>query len=339
MGVIDRGCRSVRVLCNSVQQWEPLVVDPLWIYETGSLSFVAPYVVLQIASVNSSSFYVQCQILLACRLLIHLPPATIEELSLVHQYLRSVPAMRPFHLLLIVLTSRASAVLITYTSYKTITAVGTTSTIYESLPISSVTVSGASPTSTGVSPQWIDDSFQSTILNSTNTYRKQHNATALTWNDTLATYAAEHVTPCRFAHTHGPYGENLAEGYQNVTAAVEGWGDERKEYNFDSGGFGEQTGHFTQLVWKNTRSTGCGRQDCGDKGWLLFCEYWPPGNVEGAYTQNVQSELKDIGGQDESALEEYVQYIHEKTGSASGSRRAELALCFAATVIAMGILC
>ena len=243
--------------------------------------------------------------------------------------------MLPSHCLLVLLATHASAILVTYTSYKTITAVGTTSTIYETLPTSTVVASGTSLTSTGASPQWTDDStFQSAILNSTNTYRKQHNATALLWNDTLATYAAQHVEPCKFAHTGGPYGENLAEGYQNVTAAVDGWGNERDHYNFNNGGFSEQTGHFSQLVWKNTTTTGCGRQDCGDSGWLLFCEYWPPGNVEDEYMQDVQSELKGMGGQDDSTLGKYVQDVHEKAGSASRLRETGWGFCFVAMAIA-----
>ena len=247
--------------------------------------------------------------------------------------------MYPLLSVLILLCAHTSAILVTYTSYLTITAVGTTSTIYQTLAPSTVVASGTSPTSTGASSQWTDDSsFQSAILNSTNTYRKQHNATALTWNDTLATFAAQHVTPCNFAHTGGPYGENLAEGYQNVTAAVEGWGDERNKYNFGNGGFSEATGHFTQLVWKNTTSTGCGKQDCGDKGWLLFCEYWPPGNVQGEYTQDVQSELKGMGGEDNSALGKYVQYVHDKAGSASRLGRAGWGLCVLAMAIAVGML-
>lgn len=87
------------------------------------------------------------------------------------------------------------------------------------------------------------------------------------------------------------------------------------------------TGHFTQLVWKSTTSVGCGRTECNGKGegeapgWyvllspLIFptlpcsppmlllitltrpsprfvvCNYHPPGNVLGAFTQNVQPEL------------------------------------------------
>ena len=242
--------------------------------------------------------------------------------------------------LLPILFSSSLAVIVTYTSYQTITAAATTSTIYETSAPSTVVTSGASATATGASPEWTSDStFQSAILNSTNTYRKQHNATALAWNDTLADYATQHVTACNFAHTGGPYGENLAEGYQNATAAVEGWGNEGEEYNFQNGGFSEKTGHFSQLVWKNTTTTGCGRQDCGAKGWLLFCEYWPPGNIGGEYQQDVEPELKGTGNYDDSALGKYVQYIHEKTGSASGARQVGLRTWIVAMMMIMGIIC
>ena len=53
-----------------------------------------------------------------------------------------------------------------------------------------------------VSADYTDDSlFQETILNVTNTYRKQHNATALRWNDTLAEYAEEWSEKCEFEHS------------------------------------------------------------------------------------------------------------------------------------------
>lgn len=46
-----------------------------------------------------------------------------------------------------------------------------------------------------------DDLFKSTILNVTNTYRKQHNATALKWNDTLADFAEDWSKKCNFEHS------------------------------------------------------------------------------------------------------------------------------------------
>lgn len=139
--------------------------------------------------------------------------------------------------------------------------------------------------------------FTSAVLNSTNTYRQQHNASSLAWNATLASFAASYLDKaqkddCKFEHSGGPYGENIAIGYGNATAALEAWGDERKEYNFREPGFDHATGHFTQLVWKDTTTVGCERVLCdGVKGWFVACEYWPRGNVQGKFGDEVQNEL------------------------------------------------
>ncbi|KAL8690536.1 MAG: hypothetical protein Q9218_004034 [Villophora microphyllina] len=157
--------------------------------------------------------------------------------------------------------------------------------------ISTVTITSANPATTTTSPSYTnDDSFRTSCLNSTNTFRRQHNATTLTWNTTLAITASSLATRCEFEHSGGPAGENIAAGYQNVTAAIDGWGNERAKYNFGKGGFGENTGHFTQLVWKATSTVGCARKECEKIGWFVVCEYWPPGNVQGAYKEQVQKQ-------------------------------------------------
>ena len=111
------------------------------------------------------------------------------------------------------------------------------------------------------------------------------------WNDTIADYAKDHVKPCKFAHTHGPYGENLAQGYPDITSSIDGWGNERKDYSFDEGKFDAKTGHFTAMVWKTSTDMGCGAKECGDGGWLLFCEYWPMGNIIGSFKEQVQRQV------------------------------------------------
>ena len=98
----------------------------------------------------------------------------------------------------------------------------------------------------------------------------------------------------------GPTGENLAAGYANASASVDAWGLERENYNWNNPGFSETTGHFTQLVWSNTTSVGCGRTSCQGKdstpGWYVVCEYYPPGNVVGDNNQyfvdNVHKQVK-----------------------------------------------
>ncbi|KAK9441163.1 SCP-like extracellular protein [Metarhizium brunneum] len=162
------------------------------------------------------------------------------------------------------------------------------------LCLSAVVTITAPPAIPSDEPQWkTADTFTSAILNSTNFYRGEHNATAVSWNETLASFAADHLarSGCRFEHSGGPYGENLAEGYPNATASVEAWGDERDRFDFGDPGFAHETGHFTQLVWKSTTAVGCGRRLCGEKGWYLVCEYWPRGNVIGRFGDEVGREI------------------------------------------------
>lgn len=70
------------------------------------------------------------------------------------------------------------------------------------------------------------------------------------------------------------------------------WGDERDEYNFKKPGFERGTGHFTQLVWRNTTDVGCGRKWCGERRrWYLVCEYWPRGNIIGEFGEMVHAQV------------------------------------------------
>ncbi|KAL4741065.1 CAP domain-containing protein [Aspergillus similis] len=162
--------------------------------------------------------------------------------------------------------------------------------------------------------------FRSSILRTTNAYRAAHNASNLSWNQTLADYARDWAKGCRWEHSSGPYGENLAYGYRNASSAVTAWGDEAALYDFSKPtGFTEETGHFTQLVWKSTKEVGCAAVDCGltdldddeerkrAQGWYVVCEYMPAGNVVGAddgleyFRMNVQegNEDSDSGSEDD----------------------------------------
>lgn len=157
------------------------------------------------------------------------------------------------------------------------------------------------------SPQYTNDlDLRTSVLNSTNYFRFQHNASYLSWNDSLASYATDYAARCIWAHSYGPPGENLARGYPDIISSVDAWGNERDLYTFtpdnDVTGFSEPTGHFTQLVWKSTQTVGCGVYACngdgGIGGYMLVCEYWPPGNIEGTgsernvfFDENVQSQV------------------------------------------------
>ena len=108
--------------------------------------------------------------------------------------------------------------------------------------VSTITISAA-PTPTSAS-YTSDSEFETDLLVAHNFFRSEHNVSALTWNTTSATTAQNWVNACVFKHSGGPTGENLAAGYANATAAVDGWGDEREEYNWKKPGFSEATGQY-----------------------------------------------------------------------------------------------
>ncbi|KAK1782336.1 CAP domain-containing protein [Copromyces sp. CBS 386.78] len=199
----------------------------------------------------------------------------------------------------------------------------------EPTTVSTITTITASPSGTPAisAPSFLEPKlFTAALLNSTNFYRSQHNASSVVYNSTLASFASAYLeklglpenppsssssssssasksgsksTPenkCELVHSHGPYGENLALGCSDVSSCVEMWGNERDKYDFSAAKVGEDTGHFTQLVWKNTTDVGCAVRWCqgwnkGNGGWYLVCEYWPRGNVVGSFGSMVDRKI------------------------------------------------
>jgi len=115
----------------------------------------------------------------------------------------------------------------------------------------------------------------------------------LTWNDTLASYAQKWVNGCKFQHSAGPYGENLAAGTGDfdIAAGIKLWTDEASDYDPTN----PQPSHFTQVVWKSSTQVGCAVSTCSGifdasfgKAQYYTCEYSPPGNYIGEFAQNVQ---------------------------------------------------
>ena len=143
-----------------------------------------------------------------------------------------------------------------------------------------------------------------------NDYRARHGAPALEWSETLASTAqtlADKNCAMRGGLRHSVmedgdminYGENLARGQPTMDDAVDRWYEEIDEYmavwegRQDWYGLESQPdadtpsvwdvswGHFTQIVWDDSRRLGCAQaDDCGVSGDSVFvCHYDPPGNV------------------------------------------------------------
>lgn len=93
--------------------------------------------------------------------------------------------------------------------------------------------------------------------------------------------------------TLGPFGENLAVGRSSYpfSEALGTWMDDVAQYNASN----PQGSFFTQVVWKATTQVGCGLAICNNMfppivtaAQFYVCEYSPPGNIKGEFTQNVQ---------------------------------------------------
>jgi uncharacterized protein YkwD len=133
------------------------------------------------------------------------------------------------------------------------------------------------------------------LLEAHNQHRAKHCAAPLVWSTAVAKSAQKWADTlaargCAFEHSQTPYGENLAAGTVGALGpadAVGMWYAEVAKYDFRRGKFSMATGHFTQLVWRGSRSLGCGTSKC--KGMQIWvCQYDPPGNVQGQYQVNVK---------------------------------------------------
>lgn len=113
----------------------------------------------------------------------------------------------------------------------------------------------------------------------------------LAWDANLVKYARWYAnqrrSDCALIHSNGPYGENIfwgsGTGWTPAQAAT-AWVMERKWYNYwsNSCAWGQKCGHYTQIVWRDTRRVGCARVICyGGRGVFMTCNYDPPGNYIG----------------------------------------------------------
>ncbi|ATB51151.1 CAP domain-containing protein [Corallococcus macrosporus] len=119
----------------------------------------------------------------------------------------------------------------------------------------------------------------------------------LTWDEAATRTARAYAARCDFTHNanRGSLGENLTAASSSALGAqgvVQGWMDEAADYDYGSNtcASGKACGHYTQVVWRNTRALGCAVQECTENSpfgsrfptWTLWvCNYAPPGNYVG----------------------------------------------------------
>ncbi|CAO2823528.1 unnamed protein product [Amaranthus hypochondriacus] len=133
--------------------------------------------------------------------------------------------------------------------------------------------------------------FINQVLESHNAARNSVGVVPLKWENLLATYARIYSSrqlrkDCKLIHSTGKFGENLFWGQGKrwmATDAVAAWVAEKKWYNYTDNSCTDkyQCGHYTQVVWKDTKLVGCSKIICDSGDTIITCEYYPAGNYEG----------------------------------------------------------
>ncbi|KAM3910853.1 uncharacterized protein RB166_019653 isoform 2-T5 [Leptodactylus fuscus] len=141
--------------------------------------------------------------------------------------------------------------------------------------------------------------FERDFVAAHNIYRKKHGAPPLQLNRELCRSAqawADHLLSIRtLKHSGTDHGENLYYKYSSSTRELPGeepvdsWYDEIKNYDFARPGFRSNTGHFTQVVWKDSKEVGVGIATDGNGLFFVVGQYNPAGNITnpGYFERNV----------------------------------------------------
>jgi uncharacterized protein YkwD len=131
-------------------------------------------------------------------------------------------------------------------------------------------------------------SMSQAMLDAHNGVRARVGVTPLVWSDQLAAVAqgwANHLIATN-AFSHRPnnrFGENLyaiTGGTASPANVVGMWADEARGYDIRSNTCSGVCGHYTQIVWRETRAVGCAVV-ANPYREVWVCDYDPPGNVIG----------------------------------------------------------
>jgi len=150
------------------------------------------------------------------------------------------------------------------------------------------------------------EQIQADMLQMHNYYRARHSASPLTISQRLnyiaQRYAEYLAATGKFEHSgnrleNETIGENLymqwiSEGRVPVNArqAAKSWYDEIQMYNYKRPVYSEDTGHFTQLVWRSSKRLGVGVALSKDgREVYIVTNYYPAGNIvnQGYFERNV----------------------------------------------------
>jgi hypothetical protein len=148
------------------------------------------------------------------------------------------------------------------------------------------------------------------FLTETNKYRREHGAPCASWSTRAQAAAAAQAaalvelnkdrTDLYLEHGNTGSGalqmgqnlyavKNLGPGIKSLpTIGLARWMAEESLYKYSKPGFSEKTGHFTQVVWKDSTGVGCDVKTMQENNKaFLACNYTPAGNWLGQFGSQV----------------------------------------------------
>ena len=143
-----------------------------------------------------------------------------------------------------------------------------------------------------------NNDFSLEALNAHNKYRKIHHVEPLKLNIELCKIAENYAKKLskigHLEHSENCYegellGENLFFCYGSDptgTYVSKIWYGENSKHNY-SGDWKNGTGHFTQMIWKETKEVGFGKYKDKKGQFYVVANYHPAGNVMGFFKYNV----------------------------------------------------
>lgn len=172
-----------------------------------------------------------------------------------------------------------------------------------------------------------DASFKQEFLNTHNTYRAQHSTPALSLNSNMCqeaqTWANHLLRQNTLMHSNTSDGENIYAFSSSAPVkltgreAVSTWYNEMKNYSWSRPGYSGNTGHFTQVLWKDSRELGVGMATDGKRAFVVG-QYRPAGNMNmpGYFEKNVLPKV--TGGRD---IPDSSSGTNVEPGAGSGSNK------------------
>ena len=140
--------------------------------------------------------------------------------------------------------------------------------------------------------------YRDKVLRKHNDYRVNHNSPILKMNEELNKMAEKYAIqllnsqgkeafPLNIYNNDSTLGENIMISTKKTAEEIcETWYNESKNYDYSLNKYQKGTGHFTQIIWKETKEVGFGFK-FRDNNFCVVAYYYPAGNILGEFSENI----------------------------------------------------